>query len=394
MKKLSRASVLFLVIFSMFLPVTISADELRGRLPDGRAYRTDSDGTQLVDYIAELELSIEALNRRVHGLEYELEERDKRIGRLQRSGAREAAVQERDLFPRQDQAFSLGEASLDQDPRFKAELEERIRPVQEALAEKTAETKRLLDELELTRMANDRLMSEQHARADSGQDAQGQAVINAKRESWQKEREALEQQIARLTTDAQTREQKHAQELARLEQDRNRAANQIASKEQELKDYQARLRSTEVQRGAGQEIAEQRVAHQAERPASQPGVQRAPQQAPARVASRAEQENLLASRNRAVDSLKARLSEELTSLGRQIANRDRLYQQYTSAERTVSFRPSRAVSSNNRSIQTIRSEMARATSVHHLTPLSRDITEIQSKIQEDVDFINRMMKMN
>ena len=37
----------------------------KGRLPDGRAYRTDAEGYQLVDYIAELELKIEELQNKL-----------------------------------------------------------------------------------------------------------------------------------------------------------------------------------------------------------------------------------------------------------------------------------------------------------------------------------------
>lgn len=40
-------------------------DDSKGRLPDGRAYRTDPEGYQLVDYIAELELKIEELQNKL-----------------------------------------------------------------------------------------------------------------------------------------------------------------------------------------------------------------------------------------------------------------------------------------------------------------------------------------
>ena len=43
----------------------------RGRLPDGRAFRTDSDGAQLVDYIAELEQNSVEQNRKIISLEDE-----------------------------------------------------------------------------------------------------------------------------------------------------------------------------------------------------------------------------------------------------------------------------------------------------------------------------------
>ncbi len=45
-----------------------------GRMADGRAFRTDSQGVVMVDYIAELELETDSLRRQVQGLESELEE--------------------------------------------------------------------------------------------------------------------------------------------------------------------------------------------------------------------------------------------------------------------------------------------------------------------------------
>lgn len=65
-----KLTVLTFFVFISGIP-DLSAQD-RGRLPDGRAFRTDAEGTQLVDYIAELELSVEALNRRVQGLEGEV----------------------------------------------------------------------------------------------------------------------------------------------------------------------------------------------------------------------------------------------------------------------------------------------------------------------------------
>jgi hypothetical protein len=73
-------------------------DPARGRLADGRAFRTDAEGNQLVDYIAELELSVEQLNRRVNGLEFELSEKQAQVERLSKSGAKEVALQEKDLM--------------------------------------------------------------------------------------------------------------------------------------------------------------------------------------------------------------------------------------------------------------------------------------------------------
>ncbi|MCB0319838.1 MAG: hypothetical protein KDD60_02865 [Bdellovibrionales bacterium] len=72
---MSRRSLIVLIfaVLLFSLPTLSAYSQSRGRLPDGAAYRTDREGNQLVDYVAELELKNEALERRIHGLEAEVE---------------------------------------------------------------------------------------------------------------------------------------------------------------------------------------------------------------------------------------------------------------------------------------------------------------------------------
>lgn len=69
----------------------------RGRLSDGRAFRTDAEGNQLVDYIAELEVSVEGLKSRVQGLESEVNEKQAAIDRLRAEGRSEAGIKEQTI---------------------------------------------------------------------------------------------------------------------------------------------------------------------------------------------------------------------------------------------------------------------------------------------------------
>lgn len=90
---------MYRILFSLVLTLSYvqAEDGERGRLPDGRAFRTDSDGTQLVDYIAELELQVETLTRQVHGLEDESQARQAVIDRLRAGGAESPQLRETDL---------------------------------------------------------------------------------------------------------------------------------------------------------------------------------------------------------------------------------------------------------------------------------------------------------
>jgi hypothetical protein len=65
---------ILLILTLCFITSNISAEPSNGRLPDGRAFRTDSQGSVMVDYIAELELEADSLRRQVQSLEEEVTE--------------------------------------------------------------------------------------------------------------------------------------------------------------------------------------------------------------------------------------------------------------------------------------------------------------------------------
>ena len=103
---ISCSRILAVLIVSVLIASPLLAeDQERGRRSDGRAFRTDQDGTQVVDYIAELEVTVDTLTRRLHGLEDSMQEKEQMIERLQkgfRSARRSDGLQERDLVSQQE----------------------------------------------------------------------------------------------------------------------------------------------------------------------------------------------------------------------------------------------------------------------------------------------------
>ena len=103
-----------ILVFLLLISFLAEAEESeRGRLADGRAYRTDSAGTQLVDYIAELELTVEEKERTIVSLKNEL----KKL----KSTKIESPIIERDLvsdFP-QNEALSYKEQLLEKNKEIK-----------------------------------------------------------------------------------------------------------------------------------------------------------------------------------------------------------------------------------------------------------------------------------
>ncbi|MCC6952574.1 MAG: hypothetical protein IT290_00500, partial [Deltaproteobacteria bacterium] len=72
-----KSIVLSLALFTAF---SASADEKRfGRLADGKAFRVDDQGLQLVDQMAELQVTVDELNRQITSLEFELAEKDRAL---------------------------------------------------------------------------------------------------------------------------------------------------------------------------------------------------------------------------------------------------------------------------------------------------------------------------
>jgi DNA repair exonuclease SbcCD ATPase subunit len=85
-----------LTLFLSFLVCCVSSLQAQpggtvGRLPNGQAYRTDGAGNQIVDYIAELEVTNEAHERRIRGLLAEIED-------LRAAKNTTAPVKERELL--------------------------------------------------------------------------------------------------------------------------------------------------------------------------------------------------------------------------------------------------------------------------------------------------------
>jgi len=70
--KIIFLSSLFFAWSLIFVPPVVAKPK-SGTLPDGRPFRTDAEGNQLIDYVAELESSVTYLKDRVGQLEQELD---------------------------------------------------------------------------------------------------------------------------------------------------------------------------------------------------------------------------------------------------------------------------------------------------------------------------------
>jgi len=359
----SRVHVIGYLCFWLVLsPVWCGAEPERGRLPDGRAYRTGAEGVQMVDYVAELEISLDELTRRVHSLEDELEEKRQRIERLESRGAMESVLKERDLLKGTGEASGCAVCPVCDCTQRGTQAINSLEAVQSQ--------PRCISELEATR----------HELAETRQDL-GDARVRIS---------ALEQRLRQVPS-AELSAQKSAE--AQMVQLRMALEARISQLEAEKKELHKRLedQNLRLSEAGGKRLTVTR--------ASDKAAQAEPRAAYSVVALRsassygtsvAQPERLAIARTRAVNSFKASLHSSLNQLSGLIAERDNKFKEYGPQTGPLRFKPSALVSSRRYTLAMIKRGVAEAQSMSQLSALDRDIKEIRALLRDDIKLIDRM----
>ncbi len=338
-----------------------NSDPKSGRLADGRAYRTDPSGTQLVDYIAELELSVESLKRRVNGLEDEVSEKQKVIERVNKGEQARGELEERDL------TVNTGAASAKQSPK---DLElNKIRTQSQSeiliLKNRIAELEQQLDSQRRTLHSS----SDTNARTLGDKEAQ---------------LAALRQEFANLKTDFDVDKQIHEKEAGEL-------TSQIALLKEELDSRNETIETVQEQlETANQEI--KRVSDERDNLFKVANKNRAPEIV-YQEASHGHEDSrasFSSAKIRALESLKSTLFTELNQLGSLQSSRDSLMRSYAAGNHAVMFRPTLAISSRGLKADQIRKQVQQAESVRDLSLLKGEINEVKLKLQDDVALLKRL----
>lgn len=336
------------------------ADDERGRLADGRAYRTDNEGNQLVDYIAELELNIDTLTNQVKALEGDIEAKASLIERLQRKEP-PRALEEKSLVKTSDE-------------------------VQEC----RSEIKRLRDEQG----------SHQDRRVECDERIKEMKLSLAK---LNQELEGREKKISLLETsfDGNKREKEHA--LTQCRREKEEVSRVLAEKDRRIESLQGKLISldlemqstskekerllTVVERESKRHEAEtRRLTTELKRAREEAGRKESVVQASLRPDFARPQFD---TRARAIDLIKGKTSNDLTSLRDMIKKRDELFTKVNSSNRAVKFTPTKAVTEDNQGLSTIEQRVAQARTVRELSLAMKDIETIRHKIADDLGVISR-----
>ena len=384
----------FVVVVSF--PVLLSAQDTRGRLPDGRAYRTDAEGNEIVDYIAELEVLNEALNRRIQGLEGELEQKRAALERVTGGADAELPLRERSLtgsIP-VDLPAATGEttgisreverprgelaAARDTHGRELAALREACVP---------GEAARLRNDLEAARydlkIEQDLRLKERTATAERSCPVISCDVQNAELGRVRAEARAAEAELLRVRgalADVEGRSTRLEGELT------GAAAAQRQELEQARRDI-ADLRVALDRRTA--ELAEVR-AKSVTAPALPPPASFGSSPGALAAVSRGSGESRDRARQAAVDSLRAPVSADLNRLRGLVATRDGLFARSGGRIGSeVQFKPSALISARGMGLDAVAAEIRSAETVSQLAALRRDLGEIRRVVEDDIALLKR-----
>jgi len=404
----------FVVGYLLVLPVLLLAVESlaeegeKGRLADGRAYRTDNQGNEIVDYIAELELANDALTRRVRGLESEIDEKNLV---LQRSGRGvEPKLVERTLLEPALTIQPLVNDSQANDTRAASEpvLAELIRTkselsrLKEAKQEEQENAQQRINFLEnsLKTRSNTEKESEYQRAALASTECISTLTsrIGVLESSLSKKAEELDRSKRDLTqtNSSEGETQRLRSELQKVETQNGELRNQLravtaslryrSAGEEEVQSLRTKIASLQSALDEKNKAVQVAVAsgYVRAKDATDLNVE-----VPVKDAA----STLAPARARAIQSLRGKLSTEVNNLRALFTARDSLYRTYTKNGGRVTFNLARPVSSRGIGIQEITGRLKAVTSVIELSTISRDISEIRVKVEEDMRLIKRMTKV-
>ncbi len=323
----------------------------RGRLPDGRAFRTDAEGNQLVDYLAELELSVETLERQVGALQTELEQKQQIIDRAGIKSAQGSSITERTL---------VGKESAPAAAVVPAVSAETCAPYVQSCSGDLRTVSQQLEEAQ-----TDLAIAKQE-----------------QRQRGETENQALERVRAQL----ESREQALAEQeglIGKRKEELESLAARLKDQEQEI--VQLAERSREEEERAAERLTEMRAK-------LEKSFEAGPyenSQAPALGSSQGNQ-RLANAKLRALDSIRGTLTTEYNQLRGMIAKRDQAYKRINFSGRSVKFGLTPLVSSRGRRVNDFPSAIASAKNARELSFLRSELAELRTKIKDDMTVMERM----
>ncbi|NMC63997.1 MAG: hypothetical protein GYA55_12610 [SAR324 cluster bacterium] len=382
-------SILFSLIFAYALFAQAENPKL-GRTESGKAFRIDSEGNKVVDYIADLESNVEGLQRQVQGLEDELREKVRIIENLQEGRSGQDRIVEKDLVDNSarfadtnfaqsrqiEQASDAASNSAKSQLNFECERTDAIRRAEIAslqdkiklLEDENSSLSSRLKDPSTTAMLNSRFDMDSQEGDDNRRN-----LDNSKAQilSLEDEIRMTDERISQLKDELEVKRQEYA--LLEKEIDSlNKTENFVLKSEDNA--------VNEAKRGTSEGKSFD------SRASLKPDFLTTNKYS---YPSKAESDRL-----QALESLKGSVSTEFNQVKSIISKRDNMLKDYKSQHKTsVAFNPSKPCSSNGDNLRSLHSRLERAQSIDDLSNVKKSLREIETKMNDDIALMQRLKSL-
>ncbi len=357
-------------ILSLIVSVSSYADDSRGRLADGRAYRKDNAGNTMVDYIAELELEVDSLRRQVQGLEGERDSVELKMSSRTPEGC-QIPLKEKNLVgsdTKQVSALSCPKCEEHVCPSIQKDCSSEIASAGESCSiniEKVnqayiARLKTSNVQVEMKDREIERLMASLEQSNQQVKSIQASRNVAQKSEVVRDCSKEIELSLAKVRTP-------QIANLQKLINEKDQAISLLLNENDQLKIKQAEQNN----------LIRASYVPPVEKKLDLKPAQEVPQQ--------------IANQNDPLQSARGVVLSEINKVATAISDRDTLYSSYKQKPNMVSFTPGTAKSEKGRTIQDLKNEIKDALTMRDLSLVRREVSEIKTKIDFDIGMMRRLM---
>ena len=327
--------------FLLVLSFSATAQEL-GRLPDGRAFRTDTEGNQVVDYIAELEATVDALTKQV--IAYE-DAGASKITTCEPQACTPQVIKEEVRVP------------VDCP---KAETQDCSNEIENIKAAKESEAKA---KITLLNSEIDSLRGELLQKADNSNESEAKASLSVKLMEKEEEHTQALKEISSLK-DA-------------LEVEKSKVAEIISVSAEEKARLVAAKQALEVKIAEKQNIEPVIVAKVVEQPKVNVSIRQPAELEP----------------SDGFKSLKSTVLAETNRILSLQGTRDTLYASGKNQGSALMISPTLARSSDGKSLKALKEETIDASGLRDLLQIRKSLSEVRKILESDIEAIKRIQRV-
>lgn len=363
---MKRRSIIGVVIGATLLCVAVEAvaqdEPERGRLPDGRAFRTDSDGNQLVDYIAELEMNLDGLNRRLAGLEGELERKNTELTRFEKGDPVSPQLAERTIVGKESHH------SVVPGP---------FQSVEKTAAQSCPPAPKCPDVSRVSVAAECPAV----AACDCSE------KVRVADESYEKAKREIES----LRKDLKTSGGEHAEMLAKLEKS-------VSDKDVELKASASKITGLQAKVQQLADSNSQLTQQVALRAAELASAQQALVSSRAALNPKSESleygsDSLESARMKAVISYRTNIANDVQDVRRLLLERESIYKRRANAPGPVTFSVAEPRSKDNLSLKDLDERARQMNTMKSLSQVQQGVAQIKQQVVDDIALLKRLERI-